>query len=234
MPTKDTNKLREKNKRYDAKRAGKRARAWTAMVYEDSAVPEWQDKLRELLVECLISPLHDKDVWTEADEAANPAHKAGTHKKSHWHIVLAFKNPVTYSRAVEVFKTIGAAVPPENTSHVRDFKQMARYLCHLDQPTKHRYDIKEVTVIGAIDYNTLVMSGADENDIIDAMCQYIDDHKILSYRQFCIMVRQQHPEWRQLVYHDCAAMLSRYIRSFAWELEQEKIAACLSPQLKDR
>ena len=48
--------------------------------------------LRELLVECLISPLHDKDVWTEADELENPEHKAGTPKKAHWHVVLSFKN----------------------------------------------------------------------------------------------------------------------------------------------
>lgn len=223
MPTKDPKKIREKNRRYDAKRAGSRARAWTAMVYADSAVPEWQDKLRELLVECLISPLHDKDVWTEADEAENPAHKAGTHKKSHWHVVLSFKNPVPFNHAKEIFSEIGAVVPPEKKSHVRNFQQMARYLCHLDQPTKHRYDTDDVISIGAIDYMSLVMSGTDEDDMIDAMCEYIDEHKILSYRQFCIFVRQEHPEWRSLVYHNAAAMISRYIRSFAWEIEQKDI-----------
>ena len=55
----------------DSKRAGKRARAWTAMVYQESALPEWLDKLSEQLIEALVSPLHDKDVWSVEDEQEN-------------------------------------------------------------------------------------------------------------------------------------------------------------------
>lgn len=96
-------------KRADDKRAGTRARAWTCLVYPDSAADEWQEVLRELLVECLISPLHDKDVWTKTDELENPEHKAGEPKKAHWHVVLSFKNPAT-NKKHKKFLTLSMAL----------------------------------------------------------------------------------------------------------------------------
>lgn len=220
MPTKDPEKIRVKNARYDAKRAGRRARAWTAMAYPDSVSADWLDKLSEQLVEALVSPLHDRDVWTAEDEAENASHAAGTPKKPHWHVVISFKNPCTYVKAKEVFDAIGAVMPPESKAKVKDFQQMARYLCHLDQPQKHRYDIADVKTFGALDYSRLVMSGRDEDDLIDEMFEYIDAHCITSFRQFCIYVRTEKPEWRVLVYHQYAALLSRYIKSLAWEMER--------------
>ena len=204
-------------KRADDKRAGTRARAWTCLVYPDSAADEWQEVLRELLVECLISPLHDKDVWTKTDELENPEHKAGEPKKAHWHVVLSFKNPATNKKAQEIFNAINGV----GCKKVSDFKQMARYLCHLDQPQKHRYLTSDVVSIGAIDYQALVTSAMDEADIFDELCQFIDDNCILSYRQLCVYVRENRPEWRILVYKTYASGLTRYIKSLAWEIEKK-------------
>ena len=151
----------------------------------------WKDKLANLLVEALISPLHDKDVWTDEDEAENPVHKAGSPKKAHWHIVVSYKNPVTFAKAREVFDEIGAVVPPEPKAKVKDFQQMARYLCHLDQPKKHRYDPADVQVFGALDYQRLIMAGRDEDNLLDEMMEYIDENCITSFRQFCVYVRTE-------------------------------------------
>lgn len=224
MPIRNSEKLKAARRRADAKRAGKRARAWTAMVYQDSAPDGWKDKLADLLVEALISPLHDQDVWTVADEAENPAHKAGTPKKAHWHVVIAYKNPVTFEKAREVFEKIGAVVPPEEKSKVNDFQQMARYLCHLDQPSKHRYDTADVQVFGAIDYRSLVMSGSDEDAIIDEIEKFLDDNCVTSFRQFCVYVRNERPEWKEMTRRRYASYISRYIKSIAWEMGQEKLS----------
>lgn len=212
---------KEVQARADAKRAGKRARAWTAMMYQDSAPDGWRDKLADLLVEALISPLHDQDVWTDEDEAENPVHVAGTPKKPHWHIVVSFKNPATFAKAREVFDEIGAVVPPEPKSKVKDFRQMARYLCHLDQPKKHQYDPAGVQVFGTINYRALVMSEQDEDSMLDEIEQYLDDNCVTSFRQFCGYVRNERPEWKELTRRKYAAYISRYIKSIAWELEHE-------------
>ena len=60
MPIKDEKKKKEAQQRADAKRAGKRARAWTALMYQESAPDGWMEKLSNLLVEALISPYTTK------------------------------------------------------------------------------------------------------------------------------------------------------------------------------
>ena len=195
-------------KRYEKKRAGKRARAWTALVYPDSAVDGWQEKLRELLVECLISPLHDKDILPD-----------GSPKKPHWHVVLSFKNPTTYQRACEVFEEVGAVPPPEKDCKVKDFRQMARYLCHLDQPSKHQYNRHEVVSIGSIDYETLVMSCADENEALDEIFDFMDTYALETYAQVVRQIKQAHPEWKTLVYRKFSHQITNYAKSIHAEMK---------------
>lgn len=190
--------MAEKDKRYDAKRAGKRARAWTCVVYPDSAPEDWQEILRDQLVECLISPLHDKDIEPDNSEP----------KKAHWHVVLSFHSPVSQDKAKEVFEKIGGV----GCEKVKDFKQIARYLCHLDQPNKHRYPIEDVISIGAIDYPALVMSGADEDELLDEIFDFIQQYCITRFCDFIDLVRSQKPEWRRVVYHQYNGLIARYIK----------------------
>lgn len=196
---------KEVQKRADAKRVGKRARAWTCIVYPDSAAENWIDILRDQLVECLISPLHDKDI-----------EPTGEIKKAHWHVVLSFKNPSSSEKAREVFDEIHGV----GCQKVKDFKQLARYLCHLDQPNKHQYNIEDVISIGAIDYQTLVMTSSDEDEVLDEIFDFIRTHYIMSFADFVDLVRLKKPEWRHLVYHKYPALISRYIKSCDWETKQ--------------
>lgn len=159
MPIKDEKKKKEASKGRTQRELESVQGRWTALMYQESAPDGWMEKLSNLLVEALISPLHDQDVWTVEDEVENTSHKAGEPKKAHWHIVVSYKNPTTYEIAKEVFDEIGAVMPPEPKAKVKDFKQMARYLCHLDQPSKHRYDTADVKSFGAIDYQALVSRG---------------------------------------------------------------------------
>lgn len=92
---------KQAQQRADAKRAG-RTRNFATVVYPESAPADWMDKLPEQLVEALVSPLHDKDVWNADDEAENASHRQGEPKKAHWHIVLSFTNPTTYETVKEV------------------------------------------------------------------------------------------------------------------------------------
>lgn len=201
---------KEVQRKADAKRAGTRARAWTAIVYPDSAPGNWQEILADQLVECLISPLHDKDV-----------EPTGEVKKAHYHVVLSFKNPTGFDKAKEVFQAINAVVPPENQCKVKDFKQMARYLCHLDQPNKHRYNIHDVVTFGAVEYPALVMTSFDEDQILDEICDFIDEHCITSFAAFCRYVRNEKQEWRNIVYHKSSYFIREYIKSVTWELDND-------------
>ena len=202
------NVKKDVQKKADEKRKGKRARAWTAIVWEDSAKEGWREALENLLVECLISPKHDKDVKDD-----------GSPIKPHWHIVLSFKNPTTYEKAKELFEEVGANVPPEKECKVKDFKQMARYLCHMDQPQKHQYEITEVISIGAIDYANLVMSGTDEDEMLDLIFEFMDDQCIETYPQMVRAVKQYHPEWKSLVYRKFSHQITNYAKGIHAELK---------------
>lgn len=209
MPISDPVKKREAQRRADAKRAGKRTRAWTAVVYPESAPENWLDVLADELVQSIVSPLHDKD-----------EEPTGGKKKPHYHVVISFSSPTTYALAKEVFEKIGAVVPPEKDCRVKDFRQMARYLCHLDQPNKYQYDPADVITFGAIDYADLIMSAADQDAIIDEMFDFIDKNKVISFSRFSRYVRKARPEWKSILYHKSAYIVREYINALEWELKK--------------
>ena len=84
------------------------------------------DKLDQLHVAALISPLHDKDT--------NPS---GEPKKPHYHVLLMFEGVKDYETQVKpIFAEIGG-VGREMVNSARGY---ARYLCHLDNPEKAQYE----------------------------------------------------------------------------------------------
>ena len=208
MPYANPEAAKAAKRRYDEKRKGKRTRAWTAVVYPESAPENWKEILGDELVQSMVSPLHDKDVEPTGEE-----------KKPHYHVVISFSNPTTYENAKEVFEKIGAVVPPEKESRVKDFRQMARYLCHLDQPNKYQYDPAEVVTFGAIDYADLIMSASELDSVVDEMCDFIDKYKIVSFTRFARYVRNKKPEWKNVLYHKSAYMIREYIKGLKWEIE---------------
>lgn len=204
-------------KNADEKRKDQRARAWVCVVYPDSEnTPEdWRNVLAESLIEVIISPLHDKDKQEEDPDKP---------KKAHHHVMVSFKNPSMYTKALEIFDSVGGVYPDPETAwdtfvkscKVKDYKQMARYFCHLDQPNKHQYSISDVQTFGAIDYYSLVMSSADEDEIIDEMCEFIDKYRIDNYVAFCRYVRMEKKEWKSVLYHKSSYFIRNYITAMQW------------------
>ena len=92
---------KEKQREYDAKRAGARARGWANIGYPESLPEGWQDILRDSHLEILISPLHDKDKRGNGED-----------KKSHYHILVMWPNVVGESTAKALFAKIGLTAPP--------------------------------------------------------------------------------------------------------------------------
>lgn len=200
-------------KRADAKRAGKRARAWWGVLYPESAPENWREMIADDLVETLISPLHDKDMLPN-----------GEPKKPHYHVLISFKNPTTRETAAETMKRWGVVVqehwpkPGEPDSFkVKDFKQAARYLCHLDQADKHRYEISEVTSIGAIDYAALVMSSTDEDAMLDEIFETMDMYGLDTYSAVVRWTRTQRPDWKPIVYRKYTRQIAEYAKGLHYE-----------------
>ena len=119
-----------------------RTRNFATVVYPESAPSDWIDKLDQLHVAALISPLHDKDT--------NPS---GEPKKPHYHVLLMFEGVKDYETQVKpIFAEIGG-VGREMVNSARGY---ARYLCHLDNPEKAQYEPSEVRCMGGADYTDIL------------------------------------------------------------------------------
>lgn len=202
MPTKDPKKLKEKNAKYDAKRAG-RTRNFATVVYPESAPLDWMDKLDQLHIAALISPLHDQDT--------NPS---GEQKKPHYHVLLMFESPVDFESKVKpIFEEVGA-VGRESVNSCRGY---ARYLCHLDNPEKAQYDISQVRCLGGADYYAITSLPTDDMKLLGEIFEYIQDNEIYSLAELLSLSRIYHPEWFYLIAMSRCYVVDKFIKSLEWE-----------------
>ncbi len=109
----------------NSRKVDTRTRNFATVVYPESAPEEWQGILAEQFIPAFISPLHDKDL--------NPT---GEEKKAHWHVVVMFEGKKSVEQVTEIFNLIGGV----GCDKVHSIRGYARYLCHLDNPDKAKYN----------------------------------------------------------------------------------------------
>lgn len=194
MPIRDPEKLKAARQRADAKRAGMRSRGWACIAWADSAPNGWLDRLSGSHVQILVSPLHDKDL--AYDEATDTQ----TKKKPHWHVLAMFENKASERQAQELFnragicyKADGSPAPPEQLKSVKGY---ARYLVHMDDHDKYRYDEREVMEFGGATWRHVAL---DESEEIDLMLNEIEDFIYTegydSYSLLLRYAREYRPDW---------------------------------------
>lgn len=199
---------KEKQKKYDAARAAKRkaaqrARSYATIVYPDSASADWMEKLEELHVPCLISPLHDKDI--------NPD---GTPKKPHFHVLLLFESVKSPQQVKEMLKKV-KSVGCEKVNSVRGY---TRYLCHLDNPEKHQYNPAGVQSLSGADYQSTVELASDRRETSREIISFCREYGIISFSSLIEYADAYREDW--LVYLSKSGWLVKeYLKSKAWSIE---------------
>ena len=202
MPIKDEQKKKEAQARADAKRAG-RTRNFATVVYPESAPEDWKERLNELHVAALISPLHDKDT--------NPS---GESKKPHYHVLVMFESPKDYENQIKpIFNQIGG-VGREVINSLRGY---ARYLCHLDNPEKAQYDPTEVIAMGGANYHAITNLPTDNRKMLADIMAFIQENEIYSFAEFIDVSRVHHPEWFTLIVNSNGWIVKEFIKSLEWE-----------------
>lgn len=84
--------------------------------------------------------IHDKDVYTEADEKNNPQHRAGELKTPHVHCCMRFNAPQHPECVAKWFGIGNNFISKIHGS----WEDALRYLIHLNAPEKHQYLVEEV------------------------------------------------------------------------------------------
>ncbi len=196
-----TGKKKQRSK--SQKKAADRQRVFATVVYPESAPTDWLEKLDELHVAALISPLHDKDV--------NPD---GTPKKAHYHVMLIFDGVKAFDTQVKpIFDSIGG-VGREIINSQRGY---ARYLCHLDNPEKHQYDRSEVREMGGACYDAIIHIPTDDLRMLSDMLAFIHTNNICSFAEMVDICRVQNMDWFNLIVTSRAYVVDKYIKSMQWE-----------------
>lgn len=117
-----------------------KTRNWLAVFYPDSAPEDWEDVIDAWQVTAYVSPLHDMD-----------ERKGGGFKKAHYHLVVCFDGPKSYSAALSMICELGCAtVKPANS-----LSGSLRYLCHMDSPGKAQYCVSDIVTFGHADLSAI-------------------------------------------------------------------------------
>lgn len=188
--------------------AGRRTRNFATVVYPDSAPSNWIAILSDTHIPAFISPIHDRDTIGDIP--------GGELKKSHYHVMLMFDSVKTQEQAREIFDQIGGV----GLESVNSISSYARYLCHLDDPGKARYDIEDVLAFGGADYIETISLPGDKYDLIGDMMDFVDDADIVSLAQLLRFSKENKPDWFRVLCNSAAFVMREYIKSRFWSNKQ--------------
>ena len=128
-----------------------KSQVWAGIMYQDSAPADWEHQLRMLGVPFAVSPLHDKDVRED-----------GTPKKPHWHVILYWPGgSTTYRTAAAIMRDVLKGTIPIPLVSPRGYY---RYFTHLDNPSKARYDEKNIVTGNGFDIGDFIVLTAQEKN----------------------------------------------------------------------
>lgn len=179
-----------------------RKRNFTFVVYEDSAPRNWRELLANACVPMFISPYHDKDV--------NPD---GAPKKAHWHVVVMYTSLHPESAAQELSDLCSGV----KVQYVKDIVAMSRYLCHIDNPEKAQYEIKDVVSLGGADYLEKVSKAADTDSALGEMMDWCIAQGCYSFFRLSNYARHERPDWFRVITSSRTVFLTAWLKSMEWE-----------------
>lgn len=179
---------------------------WATIVYPESAPEHWKNLLSDAIVPALISPLHDKDI--------NPT---GELKKDHYHVILMYDSLKSSNQAKEIIDIIGG-VGCERVNSIRGY---ARYLCHLDNPEKYRYNEDDVSSLCGVDYFNLINLPTDNFAMIIEIMDWCDENEIFGFASLLRYSRVHRSDWFRLLCSSGTYVIKEYLKSAKWEFDNK-------------
>lgn len=164
------------------------------------------DKIDNLHIEAYLSPIHDKDLFLD-----------GTPKKPHNHLLLCFDG----SRKLEFAQKIVKDLQGVGTEIVYSKRGMARYLCHLDNDDKPKYDTNKVISFCG-DYLKF-LEGPDTKDfLLSQIFDFIDGHNMTSLSKLIRYARTKEKAWWHFLQSkQNTSLILDYMKSFKYEIETD-------------
>lgn len=186
--------------------ANLRFRNFACVVYPCSAEPKWLNIIEDSKLQVFISPLHDKDFNDD-----------GKKKDDHYHVLVAYEGKKSVDQVREFFNSFGGV----GCEIVGSFRGYARYLCHLDNPEKAKYNTLDVKAFGGLVYSVVIGTMADKNTAIRQMLQFIRANDVTSYSDLVDWSEEYEPSWLDCLMNSGSYFIKEYIKSRTWKLHQK-------------
>lgn len=190
------------------KRTDDRLRNYATVIYPDSCPENWREIISEWHVETLVSPLHDQDL--------NPT---GERKKPHRHVQVMFDGKKSKDQVKELFDQIGGV----GIEEVNSIRGMARYLCHLDNPEKHQYDIKDVLQFSGADYQSIINLPTDRYNCLRELLTFIESNQVKSFNKLLMWCSKYKEDWFRLLCDNSAYVIKEFLASQNYCVERHLV-----------
>ena len=180
--------MANKDRNYNSKRT----RNWSVLFYPDDLPADWLAEVKALGFKWSLSPLHDKDLWTEENEKKNPEHKAGTPKKIHHHAIFQFPSQKTKKQMCELFGSLfGFGDDEENSVKGVQFQKCdsmsgsVQYFIHKNHPKKAQYNVEDIQGFNGFDVEKYLKHELTQEE----MRELLDNiEKIIKYNDITELV----------------------------------------------
>lgn len=188
-----------------------KAKYWTAVLYPESMVEDWESKISDLVQIPFEYCIHDKDSnkaikeykskygetvvyeWTEKHDE----------RKIHVHVILAFSNTTTYNHALSIFQKLMPSC--KYCEQVLNIRYLHEYLIHntetAKKQNKHQYDVKERISGNNFDIGSYEqLSITDKRNMLKELCDFIVEYEIYNFFDFYIHVSDRFsPEYFEVI-----------------------------------
>lgn len=185
--------------------ASLRSKNFATLCYSESSVLEdIVSSLNSLHISYLISPLHNGDYDDD-----------GFLKKPHWHIVLVFDSLKSLSQVKDLLSEASKNLLTSfvGCEIINSLVSYARYLCHLDDVGKTRYETSAVVSYG-IDYVSLISSKTDYFSSFVNLIDYVYVNHVTSFSELVMYARLHDTDMLHTILRE-SYTVREFIRSFA-------------------
>lgn len=169
-----------------------KARYFTFLLYPESIPEDWEMHLELTGIPMAISPLHNKDKSSVEGQE---------YKKPHYHVVYVAANPVTtHSVRMKIQRILGKQSIAKVQVVKQSMENIYLYLTHESKDAiaknKHKYSKHDIALLNNFDIDRYVtLDVEDKDDMLNAVCDLIDDHDIANMRELRRFVRLRGAEY---------------------------------------
>ncbi len=166
----------------------KKARNWSAVLYPENMIDNWQEVIGDVLQLPYCYCVHDKDNDSKSE-----------HRKDHVHLIVVFPNTTTQKNALSVVNGLSKQdrIACSTIQAVVGIRNVYDYLIHdtdsARKQGKELYDKSERISGNGFDIGSYEQLGVSEkNDICKQLCTVIIEQGFTNFTDFYIYVIENH------------------------------------------